>query len=749
MKMTIGKKLGLGFGIVLLIFAISGLVSVVLLRDIGNRLDEVINVQEPITEAAYEMEINLIGTGFGLLGYLEDRDPKHLDRIKGNMEDFATYQKQYNNLEQADKVEGVGLKLSKKYDDFTTLAYKLIGLEDDQDKKITALFKNFEDMDNILDDKIQVSIDPNGPQAYEKMQAAMEMEINVNGIAKGLGEYLRAHETKYEDRVSKDETDFRGFIKVYESLSLTSEERQWAAQMRSLFEDSAKLSEEIIALEKEIATGRDEFVTIRREMDVLLDDDIQTHAAADLKASERAANKSISVATTMIVFLLLGGVIIGGTAAVVITRGVTNPVRKLADAASIIAKGDLTAETEVKTQDEIGELGGSFKRMVGNLREIVSRVKSASGSVSASSQQLSSAAQQSNATMQEVASAIGQLARGAQTQAQRVEETTKVMEQLNASISQGAESTQKAASASSQASQSAQKGAETVRAAIETMDKIENTTTATSKVVTKLGERSEQMSGIVNVITNVADQTNLLALNAAIEAARAGEAGRGFAVVAEEVRKLAENSSNSAAEIGQLIKETTSETEAAVRNMEASTKEVASGKEMITRAGDALEEILQASQSVSTMLQQISASSQQMASGAKQVVKSVEDVATIAEQASSSTQQASASTEQMVATMEEMAASAQSLGEMGSELNNLVVEFKTGEEERIVRPESRARKAQSPKPVAERVLEARKRMKKVKWSRTRTNEDETEPEQAKKETVAVGSGNGDGRCHND
>ena len=148
----------------------------------------------------------------------------------------------------------------------------------------------------------------------------------------------------------------------------------------------------------------------------------------------------------------------------------------------------------------------------------------------------------------------------AQTQAQRVEETTRVMEQLNASISQGAKSTQEAASASSQASQSAQKGSETVKAAIETMDKIENATTVTSQAVTKLGERSEQMARIVDVITSVADQTNLLALNAAIEAARAGEAGRGFAVVAEEVRKLAENSSGSAAEIGQLIKETTSET---------------------------------------------------------------------------------------------------------------------------------------------------------------------------------------------
>jgi ABC-type transporter Mla subunit MlaD len=176
--------------------------------------------------------------------------------------------------------------------------------------------------------------------------------------------------------------------------------------------------------------------------------------------------------------------------------------------------------------------------------------------------------------------------------------------------------------------------------------------------------------------------------------------------------------------------------------MEKSTKEVASGKEMITSAGDALGEILQASQNVSTMLQQISAASQQMASGAKQVVKSVEDVATIAEEASSSTQQASSSTEQMVATMQEMAASAQSLGEMGLELNNLVAEFKTGQEERTVKLASQAQKPRRAKPMAKRLADARKRME---VTPPYTTEEEPGLEEAEKEKVAVGSDNTQGR----
>jgi methyl-accepting chemotaxis protein len=423
------------------------------------------------------------------------------------------------------------------------------------------------------------------------------------------------------------------------------------------------------------------------------------------EASSRAAKLAIVVGT-LLAFVLLS------SAGVLITRSITVPVRKLVDVSGTVAKGDLTPEIDVKGEDEIGQLSLSFKQMVTGLKEIIWRVLSSSGEVSASSQQLSSAAQQTNASVQQLSGAIQELSKGAQTQAQRVEETNRAMEQLNVSISQTAQSTQQAASTAAQASQSAQKGTESVREAITTMDKIDSSTALSSEAVLKLGQRSEQMIEIVEVITNVADQTNLLALNAAIEAARAGEVGSGFAVVAEEVRKLAESSARSAMEIRKLIKETTGETETAVKSMEATAKEVTSGKEIIVKAGASLEEIVQGAQNVAIMLEQISAATQQMSEGSKQVSKAVEDVATIAEQASASTQQASASTQQMVATVQEMASSAQSLAQMGIDLNKLVAEFKTGKEQGIVNPEFKTTRYKPGKPaITERLIEAKNKMK--------------------------------------
>jgi methyl-accepting chemotaxis protein len=553
-------------------------------------------------------------------------------------------------------------------------------------------------------------------QIYTALLGLHDMLAALTDAETGQRGYIITGEESYLEPYNSAISRIDGIVEELEADN--PENREKIRTLKRLSDERFALLRDRIDLRKNkgfaeaaqaVQTGKgkkimDEIRDLIAEMDKEGNAVLDTHQQ-QVEASSRAAKLAIVVGT-LLAFVLVS------SAGLLITRSITVPVRKLVDVSGTVAKGDLTPEIEVKSEDEIGQLSFSFKQMVAGLKEIIRRVLSSSGEVSASSQQLSSAAQQTNASVQQLSTAIQQLSKGAQTQAQRVEETNRAMEQLNVSISQTAQSAQQAASTAAQASQSAQKGTERVKEAVATMDKIDSSTAVSSEAVLKLGKRSEQMAEIVEVITNVADQTNLLALNAAIEAARAGEAGSGFAVVAEEVRKLAESSAKSATEIGKLIKETTSETETAVKNMEATAKEVTSGKEIIVQAGTSLEEILQGAQNVATMLEQISATTQQMSEGSRQVSKAVEDVATIAEQASASTQQASASTQQMVATVQEMAGSAQSLAQMGIELNKLVAEFKTGEEQRITNPELKATRHRPTRPaINERLIEAKNKMR--------------------------------------
>jgi methyl-accepting chemotaxis protein len=300
-------------------------------------------------------------------------------------------------------------------------------------------------------------------------------------------------------------------------------------------------------------------------------------------------------------------------------------IMKLLEEVSGVAEGDLTREAEVTTE-VTGAIADSFNYMLVELRRIIQ-------SVQATTQEVSSSAAEIRTTTEH-------LSQGSESQAYQIVETSKAVKEMSESITQVSENAVQSAAVSQQALANAQRGAKAVQDTILGMNRIRDQVQETAKRIKRLGESSQEIGEIVQLIEDIADRTSILALNASIQAAMAGEAGRGFAVVAEEVERLAERSTDATKQIAMLIKTTQTETTEAVAAMEATTHDVVTGSQLADQAGQALGEIENVSNNLAELIQSISLASKQQARGSENLARSMTEISDVTQQTAAGTRQA-------------------------------------------------------------------------------------------------------------
>jgi methyl-accepting chemotaxis protein len=367
-----------------------------------------------------------------------------------------------------------------------------------------------------------------------------------------------------------------------------------------------------------------------------------SRAALATQAAERAtAAQQQSLLRIGAVLVVLG---LFGALTWVTVRSITGPLDEATQAASAVARGDLTHRLDASGRDEIAQFMRSLAEMQTSLHRIVSQVRESADSIRVAST--------------EVASGNLDLSQRTERAAGDLQQTASHMQELTRMVQTGAEAARQASGLTGTASQVASRGGAAMERVVRTMDEI--------------SQASRQIADITSVIDGIAFQTNILALNAAVEAARAGEQGRGFAVVASEVRTLAQRSAEAAKEIKSLIGR--------------SVERVESGTTQVREAGQTMQEIVGSVQRVSGIVEEISASSSQQNSGIAQVGGAVESLDTM--------------TQQNAALVEESAAAADSLKRQAENLTTLVSTFRLGGDDLTHRPATSAVHAPLVTPAA-------------------------------------------------
>ncbi|MDB5765438.1 MAG: methyl-accepting chemotaxis sensory transducer [Collimonas fungivorans] len=339
-------------------------------------------------------------------------------------------------------------------------------------------------------------------------------------------------------------------------------------------------------------------------------------SAASAKDGEAIYNK----ARLWMIGLMIAMLLLGFALALWIARVVAQPLEFAVDVARRVADGDLTADIEVRSRDETGQLMQALKDMNHSLQKIVGEVRSGTDTIATASGQIAAGNQN--------------LSQRTEQQASSLEETAASMEQLTSTVKQNADNASQANQLAVSASEVALHGGTVVTQVVSTMGAINIS--------------SKKIVDIIGVIDGIAFQTNILALNAAVEAARAGEQGRGFAVVAAEVRSLAQRSAAAAKEIKGLIDD--------------SVEKVGLGSRLVDQAGSTMEEIVASVRRVTDIMGEITAASQEQTAGIEQINQAISQMDQV--------------TQQNAALVEEAAAAAASLQDQAGTLAEVVGAFK-------------------------------------------------------------------------
>ena len=371
------------------------------------------------------------------------------------------------------------------------------------------------------------------------------------------------------------------------------------------------------------------------------------------------------------------GLIISALMAVYSSKKISGPITMVAESVAQIAAGNLTmTDLNITANDEIGVLTKAFNSMKASLQSLLKQVTATADQVASSGSDLSNVSEQAALASTQVATSIGEVALGTEGQVKAANQTTDIIADMLSGIENVAMSTASAAEVSDKTAAAAKDGEKAIDNAVSQMSSVAKTVVESARVVEKLGDRSKEIGQIVDTISGIAGQTNLLALNAAIEAARAGEQGRGFAVVAEEVRKLAEQSQEAAKQIAALIGEIQADTDMAVSAMNAGTREVKVGTDVVATAGKTFTDITALINQVSHQIGDVDSAIQQLTDGSEKIIVSVQDIERITINTAEQTHTVSAATQQQAAAIEEVAAASQGLTKYAQDLQNAVGKFR-------------------------------------------------------------------------
>lgn len=531
-----------------------------------------------------------------------------------------------------------------------------------------ALSNNSDKYQFLLDDQVV------------KLDLLKQIEIAQKDAGRSLLDYLLLSTDTSRQNVKAD-------LELANSLNEELHSRLFSPETLKLMENFKRKSvvfqaktEEAIVAKQNKDTAVNKLATEAKNMntDMLkILKEIEQFLKDDMEKTRADVDRADANAKLFILILGIGSILLGIIVAYFISKSIANPVKKVTSGLSEIASGNLAVEPiRIKNKDEVGAMATAFNTMTADLKQIVSGVRDSSMQLAANAEELSASSEESLASSQMVAKSAEEQMASSEQQVRHMDASMQSMGELSQGIGQISINNEEMLHAADDVTKLVKKGSTVVTDVSNQMNTIHTTFKDTTIIMQNMAKHSNEIQAVTALITDISEQTNLLALNAAIEAARAGEYGKGFAVVAEEVRKLAEQSKNSASEIEKMVDMIQMASGDAVKAITAGGDKVEDGLAKTTESLHVFTEIESAVGVVGSKIESVSAAIEQIQAMAESVSEGALEVQRLASHAADGANDTSAATEQQLAANEEITSNAQVLADLAEALQNNVSHFK-------------------------------------------------------------------------
>ena len=632
-NISVNLKLGLGFGLVLVltsILAFTGWTSLGGLIDRSNWMSDITQLNASLTKLRVVRLQYMLANG----------DEAVAQNVQTNLDVFAAQQQKL--LDSFKSPENRKLLTEQK---------AIITAYQQSLNKMREAYRNGNASRQVMGDKADIAnaqieaLDA----SVQQMPDSTERFTQYQAVTKAKGEFqLARYEVRGYINTVNAETEGRAAAQIDNAINALKSLGAvfGASQQSALGALETALGAYRTAVQNYKAANAN-IVAARAEMtsqgaDIVTISDKLYEIQLTRRDAESAQARSLQLISTLLALL------VGVIAAWVITRQITRPLQETLAVVERIASGDLSHNIQVTRRDELGVLQQGIQRMGTTLRELISGIRDGVTQIASAAEELSAVTEQTSA--------------GVNSQKIETDQVATAMHEMTATVQEVARNAEQASLAAADADGQARAGDKVVAEAIAQIERLAAEVARSTDAMAHLQQESNKIGSVMDVIKAVAEQTNLLALNAAIEAARAGEAGRGFAVVADEVRGLAQRTQKSTEEIEGLVAGLQNGTQQVANVMNNSRSLTDSSVELTRKAGVSLENITRTVSNIQSMNQQIAAAAEQQSAVAEEISRSIVNVRDVSEQTATAS--------------DETAKSSVELARLGSQLQQMVSHFR-------------------------------------------------------------------------